>query len=95
MLVLIQKQGRPAMTVQADPQAINKVPREGSEGPQFLRLHSYRVALPRGRGGFGRSRNHSFHFSRPSALADSEKCKNPSLQSDHSHFVDTQRADLQ
>ena len=50
------------------------------------------VFTPRGRGGFGRSRNHSLHFSRPSALADSEKCKNFSRQSDRSHFVDTQSA---
>ncbi len=72
-------------------QAVKKVPWEVSEGPQSLRLQSYRVALPRGRGGFGRRRNHSLHFSRPSALADSEKCKNLSRQSDRSHFVDTQK----
>ncbi len=44
--------------------------------------------------GFGRSRNHSLHFSWSSALADSEKCKSLSRKSDRSHFFDTQKRPL-
>ena len=51
-----------------------------------LRPDSYRPAMPVGRGGFGQGRNHSFRFSRPSALLT---VKNANSTKRQSHFVDT------
>ena len=51
-----------------------------------LRPDSYRPAMPVGRGGFGQGRNHSFRFSRPSALLTVKNANSTKWQS---HFVDT------
>ena len=65
--------------------SINHI-RRCRRGIMPLWLNSYRPAMPVGWSGFTQRRNHSFHFSRPSA---SLTVKNANSTKRQSHFVDT------